>query len=217
MRLYERDRYTVISTAVSAIMSAWERSRHIPWSRLPQDSSNLEQQREQIFRELQRESIEEELRLQQRNEFAPITSDETLATAHTHTKIPYSSMEMLRFAAFGGTIGSITGSVFGFMDSMRTAGESSVLVNASNQAKGRYIFQGTSRSALTFGAFFGGFQVVKYGLRTSLDPGEIGEIAISSVVSVGVLVSRPNSRPYLPYALMLIGMDAVQLYMRKSD
>ena len=196
-------------------MSSWERSRHIPWSRIPQDGSNLEQQRERIFRELQREAIEEELRLQERHHMSPTTTEDGTAH-HAPTKIPYSTMEMLRFAAFGGSIGCITGSVFGFMDSMRTAGESSVLVNASNQAKGRYILQGTSRSAFTFGAFFGGFQVVKYGLRTTIDPGEVAEIGLAAVASLGVLVSRPNSRPYMPYAFMLIGMDAVQLYMRKG-
>jgi hypothetical protein len=196
-------------------MSAWERSRHIPWSRIPQNGSNLEQQREQIFRELQREAIEEELRLQEPIKLTPTTSGDGTAQ-HTPTKIPFSTMEMLRFAAFGGTIGSITGSVFGFMDSMRTAGESSVLVNASNQAKGRFILQGTTRSAFTFGTFFGGFQVVKYGLRTTVDPGEVAEIGLAAAASLGVLVSRPHSRPYMPYALMLIGMDAVQLYMRKG-
>jgi hypothetical protein len=198
-------------------MSAWERSRHIPWTRIPQGGSNLEQQRELIFRELQREAIEEELRLQERPAHSPTTAEEGhVVAAQISTKIPYSTMEMLRFAAFGGTIGSITGSVFGFMDSMRAVSESSVLTKASNQAKGRYIFQGTSRSAATFGAFFGGFQIVKYGLRTSVDPGEVAEIGLAAGVSLGALMSRPNARPYLPYAVMLIGMDAVQLYMRKG-
>lgn len=196
-------------------MSAWERSRHIPWSRIPQEGSNLDQQREQIFRELQREAIEEELRLQERHEVSPTTTSDGTASLKPR-KIPFSTMEMLRFAAFGGTIGCITGSVFGFMDSMRTAGESSVLVKASNQAKGRYILQGTSRSAFTFGAFFGGFQVVKYGVRTTVDPGEVAEIGLAAAASLGVLATRPNARPYMPYALMLIGMDAVQLYMRKG-
>ncbi|GKY92404.1 hypothetical protein MPSEU_000211000 [Mayamaea pseudoterrestris] len=196
-------------------MSAWERSRHIPWSRIPQQGSNLEQQREQIFRQLQREAIEEELRLQERHQGAPTTAEDGTAK-HVPTKVPYSTMEMLRFAAFGGTIGAITGTVFGFMDSLRSAGESSVLVNASNQAKGRYILQGTSRSAFTFGAFFGGFQVAKYGIRTAVDPGEIAEIGLAAAASLGVLASRPNARPYMPYAFMLIGMDAVQLYMRKG-
>jgi hypothetical protein len=47
--------------------------------------------------------------------------------------------------------GAITGSVFGFMDGLRTAGESKVLQNASNMAKGKYILQGTTRSATMFG------------------------------------------------------------------
>ena len=77
--------------------------------------------------------------------------------------VPYSTGDLLKMAAFGGTIGSITGAVFGFMESMRTAAESPVLQKASNQAKARYLIQGTTRSATVFGVFFGGFQVVSFG------------------------------------------------------
>ena len=75
-------------------------------------------------------------------------------------KVPFDTGDLLKMAAFGGTIGSITGAVFGFMDGMRTAGESVVLQKASGAAKARYLMEGTTRSATVFGVFFGGFHVV---------------------------------------------------------
>ena len=77
--------------------------------------------------------------------------------------------------------------------------------------------QGTTRSATIFGVFFGGFQVVKYGIRCTLNPGDATEIAIAAPVSLGVLMARPATRQALPYATMLIFMDAVNIFMRKTD
>lgn len=202
-------------------MSAWERARNIPWDRIPQDGSNLEEQKERIFRELQRETIEDELSSQDRQKYS-VTAKEGEDTEQKQskslfqTKIPYSTMELLRQAAFGGTIGSITGAVFGFMDGMRAAGESQVLLKASNAAKGRFIFQGTSRSAFLFGSFFGGFHVVKYGVRVVADPGEIPEMIVAGALSMGALAYKPSFRPSMPYAAMLIFMDGVNFVMRQS-
>ena len=206
-------------------MSAWERARNIPWDRIPQDGSNLEEQKERIFLELQRETIEDELRSQERYHAVPVVEGETEAATTTttnnnnnnrfKTKIPFSTMELLRMGAFGATIGSITGAVFGFMDGMRGAQESTVLLNASNVAKSRFILQGTTRSAALFGGFFGGFQIVKYGLRVTADPGEVAETALAGVVSLGALMYRPAFRASLPYATMLVVMDGVQIFMRR--
>lgn len=201
-------------------MSAWERARNIPWDRIPQDGSNLEEQKERIFRELQRETIEDELRSQERHHAVPVVEGEaeaatTVSNDRFKSKIPFSTMELLRMGAFGATIGSITGAVFGFMDGMRGAQESTVLLNASNVAKSRFILQGTTRSAALFGGFFGGFQIVKYGLRVTADPGEVAETAVAGVVSLGALMYRPAFRASLPYATMLVVMDGVQIFMRR--
>jgi len=200
-------------------MSSWERARYIPWDRIPQDGTDLDSQKERIFRELQKETIEDELRQQERHPVTPHAGDGTSSESRNagRTKIPYSNMELLRQAAFGGCIGTITGAVFGFMDGMRTAGESAVLRKASNMAKGKYLVQGTTRSATLFGVFFGGYHVVKYGLRVTLDPGDIPEIAMAGVFSMGALMSKPAWRPSMPYAGMLIVMDAVNLAMRKYN
>lgn len=206
-------------------MSSWERSRFIPWDRIPQEGTNLEYQKERIFRELQRETIQDELLQQERRTAEPLVDGDTSITAQAETtkttatttsqKIPYSNMELLRQAAFGATIGSITGAVFGFMDGMRSVGEQPILVNASNMAKGRYLLQGTTRSATVFGVFFGGFHVLKYGIRVAMDPGEVTEIGVAGAASLGALMSRPAYRASMPYAAMLIGMDAFNLAMRK--
>jgi hypothetical protein len=133
------------------------------------------------------------------------------------TKIDFQWSELFKSAAFGGCIGAITGTVFGFMDGMRTAGQSEVLKNASNVAKGKYLLQGTTRSATMFGVFFGGFHVVKYGLRVTADPGEWGEIGIAGAVSLGALMSKPAFRPSMPYASMLVIMDGVHIVMREFE
>lgn len=102
------------------------------------------------------------------------------------------------------------------MDGMRTAGESQVLQSASNAAKSRYLMQGTSRSASVFGLFFAGFHVVKYGLRVSIDPGDVGEIVVAGVASMGVMAYRHTLRPSMPYAGMLVLMDGVNHFMQKT-
>ena len=197
-------------------MSAWERSRYIPWSKIPQDGSNLESQKERIFRELQKETTETEQSLQNRSasKNLPVANGAT-TTSSIKPKIPFSVGEALRQAAFGGCIGTITGSVFGFLDSMRSAQQSTVLEKASTAAKGKFLFQGTTRSATLFGVFFAGFHATKYGIRVAVDPGEFAEIALAGGVSMGALVARSAWRPSTPYAAMLIIMDSIHILMRE--
>lgn len=107
-------------------MSSWERARSIPWDRIPQDGTDLEDQKERIFRQLQRESIEVELQQQERHQNLPTTGGEgeaaesTTNSSQEQQKFPYSNMELFRQAAFGGCIGTITGGVFGMLDGMST-------------------------------------------------------------------------------------------------
>lgn len=101
------------------------------------------------------------------------------------------------------------------MDGMRTAQENAIIKNASNMAKTKYLIEGTSRSGILFGAFFSGFHCLKYGIRVAADPGVIYEAIGASVVSLGVLVAKPATRPSLPYAAMLIGMDCFSIYMKE--
>lgn len=185
---------------------SWERSRSIPWSRIRQDGRvDPDVHKEQVFRELREEATEQE------------TADGQQLAGTVAKGIPFSGMELLKNAAFGGCIGAVTGSVFGFMDGMRTAGESPVLKNASNMAKGKFILQGSSRSASIFGAFFGGFHVCKYGLRVLADPGEYTEVAVAGAITISGLMVKPVTRPSVPYAAMLVVMDAFQLVMRDMD
>lgn len=203
-------------------MSSWERARFIPWSKIPQDATDLSDQKERIIREIQREAdrkekahILEQKRLKELGSSSPSTTTSTSEDALVQTSMPFKWPELFKNLAFGGCIGSITGAVFGFMDGMRLAGQSNVLKNTSNAAKGKFLMQGTTRSASIFGAFFGGFHCVKYGVRVALDPGEYAEIALATAISMGGLVSRPNFRPAVPYASMLIMMDSFHLVMRQ--
>jgi hypothetical protein len=218
-------------------MSSWERSRFIPWDRIPLPDTrirqpdepppiSLEDQRERIIRQLQRESIYDNKvstsESESTGETVVNTDTTTIPSTDTTTtvdenKVIYSHMDLLRQAAFGGCIGTITGSVFGFMDGMRGAGESPILQKASNMSKLRYILQGTTRSATLFGTFFGAYHIVRYGIRVAFNPGEYGEIGLASPVALGTLWAYPPTRHALPYGAMLIVMDSVNLYMRKPN
>ena len=224
-------------------MSSWERSRYIPWDRIPLPDTRvrqpgdspplpLEDERERIIRRLQRDAIDpnavilsestsnsEEVRTDtnssESSTLSLATDTAAILTKIDENKVIYTHMDLLRQAAFGGCIGTITGSVFGFMDGMRNAGELPILQKASNMAKGRYILQGTTRSATLFGAFFGAYHIVRYGVRVAFNPGEFGEIGLASPIALGTLWAYPPTRHALPYGAMLIVMDSVNLYMRK--
>ena len=127
---------------------------------------------------------------------------------------PYQTSDLLRNVAFGVTIGSITGMCFGFMDSIRSASSSDLLKSASRTAQGKFVFQGTYRSGMFFGAFFGAFHTIKYGTRVLVDPGDAGEIALGSVVALGGVVAKREWRASLPYAVMLVAMDGFHIFMR---
>jgi hypothetical protein len=103
------------------------------------------------------------------------------------------------------------------MDSMRLAGQSEVLRNASDMAKGKYLMEGTTRSATLFGVFFGSFHCVKYGICVALDPDEYSEIIMAGGISLGALMSKPSFCPSMTYASMLILMDSVHLVMRQFE
>lgn len=210
-------------------MSSWDRARSIPWSMIPEDPNNLSDQKERIHRQLQREADrEEKAALEGRNSTNSNGSNSTTSSStdgmggdgvtttnkSLQTRYPFRWGDLFKSAAFGGCIGVITGSVFGFMDGMRIAAQSEVLKNASNMAKGKYLMEGTTRSATLFGVFFAGFHTVKYGIRVAMDPGEYAEIAMAGGVSLGALMYKPNFRPAMPYASMLIVMDSVHLMMR---
>lgn len=200
-------------------MSSWERARFIPWSKIPQDGTDLSNKKEIILRDLQREADRQEKETLQRHQEASnsLASNSESINQVTEYKVPFRWGELFKNAAFGGCVGTITGTVFGFMDGMRTAGTSEVLKNASNISKGKYLLQGTTRSATLFGVFFGSFHVVKYGLRVTASPGEWGEIVGASAISVGAMLSRPTFRPSIPYASMLIIMDGVHIVMREFN
>ena len=140
-------------------MSSWDRGRGIPWERIPQDSTDLEDEKEMIHRQLQREALDEQSFQPERS---PASADEASTTESSQQpRFPYAHMDLLKQAAFGGCIGTITGAVFGVLDGMRAAGQSAVIKNTSDMAKARFILQGTTHKATLFGVYFGSFHVLR--------------------------------------------------------
>jgi hypothetical protein len=200
------------------------------------DAPDVEREKERIFRQLRRDAAEEEARektkiattaggeVVSQGDKAPATdgafSGSVYAAKPTilgmKSAVMYTHTDLFRNVAFGGTIGSITGMVFGFMDGMKSAQDSAMLKNASNAAKFKYLLQGTTRSGMLFGGFFGGYHAIKYGVRCLADPGDVGEVAVASVVSMAAMTVKPATRPSIPYAGMLIAMDTFNIYMRDN-
>jgi len=219
---------------------SWERSRYIPWSRIKDVSgtdNSYESQKERLHRTLAREANREKEEIEiSKNAGSQSSSSTSPSNVQNNTStttfvppevieqqkkkgflnsgVEYTTADMIRTVAFGGCIGAITGSVFGFMDSMRTAQESAIIKNASNSAKVKYMIQGTSRSGTLFGLYFSGFQTLKYGIRVAADPGWVYEIIGAGALSLGALVVKPATRPSIPYAAMLIAMDTFSIYMK---
>jgi hypothetical protein len=129
---------------------------------------------------------------------------------------PYQTSDLLRNAAFGATIGSITGMCFGFMGSLSSASSSTLLKSASRSAQGKFVFQGTYRSGMFFGAFFSVFHTVKYATRVLVDPGDAGEISVGSLAALGGVMAKREWRASMPYAVMLVAMDAFHVFMKED-
>ena len=209
---------------------------------------DLDQTRERIFRELHKEAIERQIQKQQQEQQVVVLGNKDENNLGTPTNgtavmdaanavqqstttttmditpptnkilIPYSHMDLARNAAFGVTLGSITGSLFGFLDGMKSVGESTVLQKASNGAQLKYIVQGTTRTGLLFGTFFGGYQCMKYFVRIyGTDPGDVTEIAVATPLALSALYYKPTYRPAVRYGYMLIGMDCFSTYMRRTS
>ena len=83
---------------------SWERSRSIPWDRIRQDVPDPDAYKSKVFRDLQRETTETDL------------DSDKIGGISGHKASSYSTGDLLKQAAFGACIGSITGAVFGFMD-----------------------------------------------------------------------------------------------------
>lgn len=211
-------------------MTSWDRSRFIPWTRIGDVSGpEYDSAKERVYRSLNKEATKEKERTEaikngtlQSNENSGFVPPEVQAETERKKKgmlkgVEYSTPDLLRSVAFGASIGSITGAVFGFMDGMRSAGDSPILKKASNMAKTKFLMQGTTRAGATFGMFFAGFHSLKYGIRVAADPGMVWEMVGAGVLSIGALTSKPAMRAHIPYAGMLIGMDAFSNYMRETQ
>ena len=192
---------------------------------------DVELNRERVFRDLAREAADEAKLIEERkksnddassSDGAPNNSQQQTSQEEQEVNIlgfagrPYQTADLLRNAAFGATIGSITGLCFGFMDSMRSATSSSLLKSASRSAQAKYIFQGSYRSGMFFGGFFSVFHTIKYGVRVLVDPGDVGEIGVGSLVALGGVFAKREWRASLPYAVMMVGMDTFHVVMRED-
>lgn len=211
-------------------MTSWDRVRFLPWTRISQVSGpEYESAKEGVYRSLTRDASREKELLtnpkldndqqqsQSQSQFIPPEVQSQNKKKGLMQGVEYTAPDMIRSLAFGASIGSITGAVFGFMDGMRSAGESPILKKASNMAKTKYLMQGTTRAGATFGLFFAGFHGLKYGIRVAADPGMVWEMVGAGVLSVGAMSVKPAMRVNLPYAGMLIGMDAFSNYMRETQ
>jgi len=156
---------------------------------------------------------------------ATTTDPETLIPAKSHslffgllpTAHEFAFPDLFRTVAFGGSVGGLTGLMFGFMDAMKTVQESKSLITLSNAAKGRYIFKTCTHSSLIFGGFFAAFHTTKYATRLVFDSSDEFQIATGTLASMGGLMYQQSNRRLAPYAVMLIGFDTFNLLWREGS
>ena len=104
-------------------------------------------------------------------------------------------------AAFGLVCGSLTGACFGFVDVLRDARA----MSKNPKIATNRIVQYTGK--------FGGFFSLYHGMRRTLklyypQPPEMN-VLTALTFSLTPLVAMPKMRPMIPYAIMLVGLDAI--------
>lgn len=82
---------------------------------------------------------------------------------------------------------------------------------------GQNVISSSGFSDSFFGICFLWRYQVKYGIRVAADPGNTAEIGLASVITMGGMLAKPALRPSMPYAGMLITMDAVSIFLREMD
>ena len=218
----------------------WSRAIPVAPATASGDMEDVDLLKERIWRDLSWEAAQEEKERKEQKRSAAANQDAEVATidaqqimqqssssiTSTESDVeknflgfvgrPYLTSDLLKNAAFGATIGSITGMCFGFMDSIRSASSSTVLKSASRSAQGKFVFQGTYKSGMFFGAFFGVFHTAKYATRVLVDPGDAGEICAGSLAALGGVMAKREWRVSMPYAVMLVAMDSFHVFMRES-
>ena len=143
--------------------------------------------------------------------------DLSLSTLLSPTSQQWEWFSLFRSGAFGGCVGLLTGSGVGFLDSMRQIAESSSnsqLKALSNTRKGNFVFQGMQKSGIMFGTFFAGYHATKYTVRVLGEDyiNDWGEIGLATFGSLAVLGYK--QRAMIPYGIMMIGMDMLNLQLR---
>ena len=103
--------------------------------------------------------------------------------------------------AFGGVCGSITGATFGFVDVLR---DSKAMSQNPRVATAR-IMQYTGK----FGGFFASYHGLRKVLKLYYPQSAEMNVLMATGISVVPLIVMPSLRPMIPYAIMLIGLDAI--------
>ena len=188
---------------------SWDRSRKTPWKSL----NGVE---DQILNNRRENDAWDDSSTNNDNEMnSSSSSSSDSSSIKTVVPLQFEFPSFGRSLLFGGCVGSLSGTAFGFMDSMKTVQESVSLKSLSNSQKGKYIFNGMTRNGMLFGGFFGGYHGLKYVIRTGLgNPGDWAEIITAGTISLGVVAYKPNTRVALPYAFMLLAMDTFNLMAR---
>jgi hypothetical protein len=135
------------------------------------------------------------------------------STTETHVNIPSPQVELeernpindtklvLKRAAFGLVCGSLTGACFGFVDVLRDA----KAMTQSPKVASKRIMQYTAK----FGGFFASYHCFRKVLKLYVPQPPEMNVMSAAVLSIIPLVAVPSLRPMVPYAIMLIGLDAL--------
>ena len=106
-----------------------------------------------------------------------------------------------RRALFGLLVGSLTGASFSAINVVRDSNamrqKTSVLTNTILQ------------HGLKFGGFFASYHGIRKALKLYVDQPAEMNVSTAAVATMFPLVVVPSLRPMVPYAIMMIGLDAI--------
>ena len=106
-----------------------------------------------------------------------------------------------RRAAFGLVSGSLTGACFGFVDVLRD----SKAMTKNPKVATKKVLQFTAK----FGCFFAGYHGTRKVLKLYYPQAPEMNVFTAASICVSPLIIIPSLRPMIPYAIMMVGLDAL--------
>ena len=106
--------------------------------------------------------------------------------------------------AFGASVGALTGMAFGGVEILKDIN----MMMAARQKAAKKLRNYTGM----FGSFFASYQVMHHTMSTYTDLPPIMAVAAAGSTCIAPLIFSGRYRGMIPYGIVLVGLDAINLY-----